>query len=727
MNATSTLVREIETRERSATGTMHTTIDADSEVETLQMRLLISSPREWPVGYRGRVYTAPEYTPRQRHSRGSRELSNIGESHNDSLVVRSHHATTSGAHVQQYDGSSANDIQVGRQAQFKPTVEDGPSSDETSGHWTIRKRTVGIAEACDWDNLQSELRKSIYSHLLLPDELAKEEAQAQSPRLNGASVKIPQAASELFPPLRELLKPPNSPPRLRKVCSSPSLHSAFEQVSVTEGHAEHNAVGLPVLLHSSSAPMFSRIQTQSVDSTMGDALNDGQTPMEVGSLPRRSVSNEAGTEDARMSSHAFSFDQTRRTTLDVVNRPIEADSRTLDGYEAESIIDVEASNRDSSEMTAFSTQCNEDDVNDASPSSRRSEEPKSQSSNENDDPTRGVYSLRPDHRSSSVDETLSSQAHIASTKSVQSVGDPAARTDRFATVGPPKRRYTFPSTEKGVDLKSELDRKFNFRFAQVKEKADIPDKGMRGPISPLKKRKTTARRTSGAQILKIAKTRAPKSSKDNVKKKKIQPRKLTPYKTWDEQLSSHHNHRRAIPRDWKTLSQLSEAASLLSENDIPLHKCHGANSWYHGLAAPSRDASPEQSHLDVPASSNSVSNRITLEDITRRSNATVSSSRCVTPEQLLDNTTSLSPVHDRPQTPPLSIWSTHDDASILRLTPVHIADRDVSTSFVLMKTQVRTGGSPIKRAFTVQSSAEKAKRRESMKRAGRLLEDRNHV
>ena len=636
-------VRNTDIRTDTTTKTDDTSIRSPSGEESFQLRVLISNPRDWHFGRHRRTRVSQHNSADAWHPGSGQELSSFPDTVDDRTAANSFHPTPSGTKVQQYDGLSDEDIPDAFQGQRNAIPADLSSSAETSGHWTIRRRTVGIAEVCDWDNLRCELRKSMHSQMLLPDELASESARTTLGDVTQTPLIVPQEAGYLLPSLGRTLKPSSLSPRLRKVCSSPDLRSAFEQAPCGEGNSGYKLSRIPVISHSTSVPLISFSESPLNDPNTGDDPDCVQADAKIEVISSEVLSIEVGKgEDFRTCSLAFSFDKTRRSTLDVIKQAMDSDRRTLEDYEAESTIDGEASNRDSSRMTFSSIESDpvpalkflQEKTNEASVGSEIFKDSTAQVHNETVNIEEHISYMGLNSGPVADNELPTVLAQVATKLAPQSLGHSESAFDRFATTVVPERRYSFPSIEKGIDLKSELDRRFSFRFGYFKRKEESTGIGTRGQSTSRQRSLNPIKRTSDNQSLVIAKTRGPKSGKSKAKKK-AKSRKLTPFRTWNGQLPSDHKNRKTLSEDWRTLSRLSEASSLLSENDAPLKHFPDANLWFDGTSGSAHNGTPhfhEHTQFDAPERSKNLSYRSRMEDNTGKPKPTVCSPRSMTPQ-----------------------------------------------------------------------------------------------
>ena len=145
--------------------------------------------------------------------------------------------TTSGSDIK--SKGQVAEQEKGKQDEQLYLMSGALGSDDTENN-TIRKRAVGGAQAKHWADLNHELRRAATTRLLFCDEGRENEETPstvpQSPDLDFRDHEDDTTLA-VTPPSKASNDPSQklSTPKLRKVCSSPTLHIAFKQLEASNG------------------------------------------------------------------------------------------------------------------------------------------------------------------------------------------------------------------------------------------------------------------------------------------------------------------------------------------------------------------------------------------------------------------------------------------------------------------------------------------------------------
>ena len=732
-HAASSRAREDDSMEHPGIEIARPSTGSRNEVESLDMQPLGSVPRVWlPRHHKA----APHDLFKRGQVSSSQQATSTVEPTSTGRKPQRIDASATGVDVKQFDGFGEDELPTRGEAKW--LTADDPSSDETSGHQTVRRRTVGVAEACDWANLSSELRRSVHSQLLLPDVEDGERSSTRGPKVDKATSDVPQTTDDNASPTRAVNHEYHSP-KLRKVCSSPSLHLAFKQLGTSVESRPFSSIESPHVSHSNPIPVTHHCQCQ-LDRPIGDKTSASfRSSTSTGITFLASSSMVNGAESASKSNRAFSFDRTRRSTLDLVRAPAVADRQTLDDYEAECSIDAELLTRDGSGTTLSSFQ---------SDIFRKTVMPKANGNGSSINltiPERTIQSPKnaecmPMYKrnqglnvgSSSENSTFPGLTQTSTDDLVNGLELQDRTADRFAPSILPKRRHSFPDIENGKGVESKVARKVTFCSWHVKEKKEDQEISKRCRRSPSHGSKCSVEKITGNAGLEVAKTRGSRLGKSKTKRK-AEARKLTPFVDSSHASSPIKSPRKALPKDWQILSRLSEAASFRSENEPALTswcEANGVCSQSPSRVRQKASCCSEHTFLHVENEPVNFSGSPDGSIITDPGASPASfPGRCAAsaPKPHLARPLRIPPTQIAKIFPLFMSHDTLRDTGALRSAPVQLSDKTSSAPSVLIETQLQSKGGPVKRAYTSQCCAEKAKRRESMRRAGRLVDDQTDL
>ena len=625
-------------REKQRAEAPSTSRGSHEEMESSGLQQLAVISRRGQLGRHKKAHMSLENLVERGQLRSSQLMPSIEDAKAIDQSPQVPHVSTTGADVKRRDASSQSGVQSRGEGEL---MMDGLlGTDETSARKTVRRRTAGIAEACDWASLSNELRRSVHTQVLLPDKRddgastveSFEHTDAPPAHTLPSAKRVASSAKSLEKGGFLVLSP-----KLRKVHSSPTLHIAYKQLDTSLGSQPSSTVQNLTL--SSSSPARLNSFHDQVDG-LDVEINDNHLPnfTFTSSIHWAESSTLMKTENVSQSSLTFSFDKTRRSTLDVIRIPSEVDCRTLNEYEAAYSVDAEISTRASSEttMSSFEKQLlRTDDENEASL------RPQNLESN---DKTYGAVdctsimdsdsSLR--HFENNLYQTSPKNVHVPISDNAKNLYPPSCVTDLLVTSTMPKRRYSFPSLEKGINIRVKIDRKFTYRFSNSKEK-EIAMNCKKWQTLPRNICKIPVTGFTGKRGLVVSKKRASRSCKGN-DKKKSRPRKLTPFVGWSYSSSSKSSPRKSLPSDWQVMDRLSEATSFHSENEPTMHRRCGTTSLYW--------LSTSLRFGNEPIDANHSPDRSTIQDFVTCSTSPSNASMPATPRPHFDTPLRVMPSQD---------------------------------------------------------------------------------
>ena len=709
-----------------------TSTGSHNEAESLYLQPLDYGLRAWLPGRHKIACVSPDDLSEQGQCRSSQGVAPTAEPASADCAPQLVHATTTGTDVRHFDGFGEDEMPVMREGRYLTTGD--PSSDETSGHKTVRRRTVGIAEACDWADLSSELRRSVHSQLLLPDEVTGEDASVQAPEADINLASIQHALKDPGSVVRLLKYEPHSP-KLRKVCSSPSLHLVFKQSSINGESCASFSIKPPTQSQSNPIPVIPRHQLQFDGPSGGKASNSVRSSISTRMKASNALNLMTGARSVSKSSLAFSFDRTRRSTLDVIRPPAGADRSTLGDFETEWSIDAELSIQVGSGPTLPSF--NYKSVCDAAMPieisndfSLNSVMPKLYAQPPDDVDRLSVNECNPNlsTKSNFNNNTFSGLSHILTDDVTRGLVPPKTTAELFATLTIPVRRHSFPSVEKEIDIESKVDRKFTFRFMTAgQQKEGQGTRETRYSFPPCTSRIPIIGFTGNAGLM-VTKRRGARSGKSKTKRN-AEARKLTPFVNSSRVSLLKSSTQKAFLKDWQILNRLSEAGPFHSENEPVLTHCSEADPYYSETPLRKRERISYHSEhallhfVNKPSSSSNWLDGGTMQNCDTCHTSTVRPRALATPSSTITESLRFPLSQDAKTSQSFKPRNTQDETSALSSKPDRTSRKASPVPPMLTKTHLRCGGSPIKQAFTSQSCAEKDKRKESMRRAGRLIGD----
>lgn len=608
------------------------------------------------------------------------------------------YTNTTGADIRHREGSGQSRLRSS--AEGGSIVEGIEGADKTSDNQTVRRRPRGVMEACDWASLSKELRRSVHMQALLP-----ENGGEISPTVNPFEHTEMTPAHALLPAMRVTSSPksldndmlPVFAPKLRKVYSSPALHATYMDLDASSRRLPSPTTQTPSLSHHDPEPPVSR--QDHVDSRAVEKAPDlSQYLARTGGTMPSAESNAPEVRYVSQSSRNFSFDKTKKSTLDIRKIPLDVDRQTLDDYEAEGSVYVDFSSRAGSGSTfaSFGKQTlhmkSENEVSLRTPNSVTHDQQRGNINN---------ASRLSDHTYTYRFKdtiTKSLRRNRALTTGIVDLTYPARMTNLVAVPTGVQRPCSCPNPQEGVDVRLEKDQKFA-SLASRNRQPDVYGIFSKRQTLPRDVQKIPLWELAGGRDLVVSKKRAARMGKSN-DKGLITPRKLTP---WSNASSSRSSPRKSLPKNWQTLDRLSENTSMHSENEVPINACQSTVSFYtQSISFCSEDGSISARHPPDHKE-------------------TCPGSPCATPIRVMPNGNARS-------TSASILPDTQDSSRFLPCPSSSVLETDQPAITVLTEIQLSSEGSPVQQAFGKSSSSVgKFKRWETMQRAGRGTSDSEDI
>lgn len=457
--------------------------------------------------------------------------------------------------------------------EWKHSNDVSPETDETSEQKTVRRRPVGIAEACDWVNLSNELRRSVHSRALLPDK-------TEDANLDVEPFQIPDVSHmKKITPVDRIISSPqlfekgillSSSPRLRKVRSSPTLHIMFKDPDKTL-RKQVSLANKPQALRDPSLGSLGSLEMEEecIYLKRTDALLHRNATGNASYV--REGTATVWTRNVSQVSLTYSFDKTRRSTLDVITTPLDSDCRTLDGYEAESSIDAETSSRDCSGSVVSSHQ--EQPVYMGSQKEAVYDTQRKSSHHQR---SISISRMSPEHiHKGSYDvsrDSSSQRVHILTSSNALDLQYSPGFVDNMATPHSSNGQYFITESAVTKDLSGiggsrSISKSSSSRVRGPRKSSnDCSESSCYNKIPHVQ--------PVGKRELIVSKTRTNRDERSKATRT-ARARKLTPFIDLSNSSGSKSSLGKYGSKDWHTMKCLCEAISVGSENESPLKNSHG--------------------------------------------------------------------------------------------------------------------------------------------------------
>ena len=460
-------------------------------------------------------------------------------------------------------------------AERKQSNDVSPETDEISEQKTVRRRPVGIAEACDWVNLSNELRRSVHSQALLHGK--KEDAS-----LDVEDFQIPDVSYMMkIAPVDRIISSPqlfekgillSSSPRLRKVRSSPTLHIMFKDPD--KAHQKHVFLAKKPQALCDSSPGtlgFLAVEEGGIDLKRTDALLYKIGTADASYKGRANAT--VWTRNVSQVSLTYSFDKTRRSTLDVIATPLDSDRFTLDEYEAESSIDAEIPSRDCSGSVVSSHQ-----EQPLYMGSQKKAVYDTQRKSSHHQRSICIDCMSPEHShkgSYDVSRDSSSQrVHIPTSSNAPDLQYSPRFVDNMATSNSSNGLYLITESAVTNDLSGMGGSR------SIPESSSDKVRGRRKTSNDCSESSCYTLEIPYVQSVEkreliVSKTRTNRDERSKTTRT-ARARKLTPFIDLSNSSGSRSSLGKYGSKDWHTMKCLCEAISVGSENESPLKTSHGA-------------------------------------------------------------------------------------------------------------------------------------------------------